>query len=147
MNDMEEEMEEVTRGMHRRIYPYTTDVLQYANEREGGDPWIVKDRSTATRNERKGFGRALVRTWTPGGWNPVIGDPDELGITEVVADLMDKERIVEVAPVVRNDGTLQLELGLWDEGEVGDYVVLSDHTKIRRLAESLLAVASRMEGR
>lgn len=55
-------------GLHHKIYPYTEQVIQYANERDEQVPWITRDRSTATRNERRGFGRALTRTWTPGEW-------------------------------------------------------------------------------
>jgi hypothetical protein len=50
------------------------ELVQYATER--GDtlsdpearPWIVRDRSTALRNERQGRGRALVRVWIPSDW-------------------------------------------------------------------------------
>lgn len=59
-------------GFHNRIYPYMTEVRQYANEQLTGPPWIVRDRSTALRNERRGHGgRALVRAWSPGPWVPI----------------------------------------------------------------------------
>lgn len=64
------------KGLHSRIYPYTTQVLQYANEKEDGPPWVVKSRSAATRNERRGYGKAVVRVWTPSEWEPVIEGVD-----------------------------------------------------------------------
>lgn len=59
------------RGFHHRIYPYMDEFVQYANESENGEPWIVRDRSTALRNERQGRGKALVRTWIPTDWDVV----------------------------------------------------------------------------
>ena len=66
--------EQITRGLHHRIYPYMDEFVQYATE-QGDDltnpdarPWIVRDRSTALRNERQGRGKALVRVWIPGDW-------------------------------------------------------------------------------
>jgi len=58
------------RGLHHRIYPYMTELVQYANEDLGEDvePWIVRDRSAALRTERRGGGRAMVRVWTPSEW-------------------------------------------------------------------------------
>jgi len=53
------------------------EMVQYATERadELSDPearpWIVRDRSTALRNERQGRGRALVRVWIPTSWEYV----------------------------------------------------------------------------
>lgn len=61
-------MPEEKRGFHHRIYPYMDELVQYATEQEGSEPWIVRDRSTALRNERTGRGRALVRTWIPTDW-------------------------------------------------------------------------------
>lgn len=58
-------------GVHHRIYPFTEEVVQYGNEREGLPPWIVRDRSAATRSERRGYGRAVVRRWTPSEWTPL----------------------------------------------------------------------------
>ena len=55
-------------GFHHRIYPYMDALVQYATERDGEEPWIVRDRSTALRNERMGRGKALVRTWVPTDW-------------------------------------------------------------------------------
>lgn len=58
-------------GFHHRIYPYMDEFVQYANEQPDGkepDPWIVRDRSTALRNQRQGRGRAMVRTWIPTSW-------------------------------------------------------------------------------
>ena len=69
------------RGFHHRIYPYMEEFVQYANEPEDGDgpPWIVRDRSTALRNERQGRGKALVRVWVPTDWTLVneLEDRDE----------------------------------------------------------------------
>lgn len=56
------------KSVHHRIYPYMEEVVQYGNERPDGSPWVVRDRSSATRSERRGYGRALVRLWTPGEW-------------------------------------------------------------------------------
>lgn len=58
-------------GFHHRIYPYMNELVQYATERQDGGPWIVRDRSSALRNERQGRGRALVRVWVPTDWIPV----------------------------------------------------------------------------
>ena len=78
------------RALHHRIYPYMDEMVQYATEQ--GDeiadpdarPWIVRDRSTALRNERQGRGRALVRTWIPTDWYPVNDDeqPDTAELRE-----------------------------------------------------------------
>ena len=59
------------RGFHHRIYPYMDEFVQYANETENGEAWIVRDRSTALRNERQGRGKALVRVWVPTDWTLV----------------------------------------------------------------------------
>ena len=59
------------KSLHHRIYPYMDALVQYASEVEGKDPWIVRDRSTALRNERNGRGKALVRTWVPTDWTYV----------------------------------------------------------------------------
>lgn len=65
------------RALHHRIYPYMDHVVQYANERPGGqEPWIVRDRQAALRNERQGNGRAVVRTWIPSDWS-VVNEEDE----------------------------------------------------------------------
>ena len=62
------------RSLHHRLYPHMDELVQYATERadEVSDPnarpWIVRDRSTALRNERQGRGRALVRVWIPSDW-------------------------------------------------------------------------------
>lgn len=56
------------KSVHHRIYPYMEEVVQYGNERPDGSPWVVRDRSSATRSERRGYGRAMVRLWTPGEW-------------------------------------------------------------------------------
>jgi hypothetical protein len=63
------------------------ELVQYATER--GDeiadpdarPWIVRDRSTALRNERQGRGRALVRVWVPGDWM-YVNDDEQPGTAE-----------------------------------------------------------------
>lgn len=55
-------------GFHHRLYPYMDELVQYATEKNDGSAWIVRDRSTALRNERRGYGRALVRTWIPTEW-------------------------------------------------------------------------------
>jgi hypothetical protein len=68
------------RGFHHRIYPYMEEFVQYANEQDDGtEPWIVRDRSTALRNERQGRGKALVRVWVPTDWTLVneLEDRDE----------------------------------------------------------------------
>lgn len=73
MND-EPTKEQPPRALHHRLYPYMDELVQYATEvtDEISDPearpWIVRDRSTALRNERQGRGRALVRTWIPTDW-------------------------------------------------------------------------------
>lgn len=64
------------KGFHHRIYPYMTEFTQYANEQEDGEPWIVRDRSTALRNERQGRGKALVRLWVPTDWVYVNEEED-----------------------------------------------------------------------
>ena len=79
MTDTPEEPkgEQPPRSLHHRIYPYMDEMVQYATERadELSDPearpWIVRDRSTALRNERQGRGRALVRVWIPTSWEYV----------------------------------------------------------------------------
>jgi hypothetical protein len=56
------------------------EFVQYANEQDDGtEPWIVRDRSTALRNERQGRGKALVRIWVPTDWTLVneLEDGDE----------------------------------------------------------------------
>ena len=69
--------EQPSRSLHHRIYPYMDELVQYATERadEVSDPdarpWIVRDRSTALRNERQGRGRALVRVWVASDWTYV----------------------------------------------------------------------------
>ena len=75
--------DEKPRSLHHRIYPYMDEFVQYATE-QGADltnpdarPWIVRDRSTARRNERQGRGRAVVRVWTPSEWVPVDPAPEE----------------------------------------------------------------------
>ena len=66
--------EQPPRALHHRIYPYMDELVQYATERADdisdpdAKPWIVRDRSTALRNERQGRGKALVRVWIPGDW-------------------------------------------------------------------------------
>lgn len=70
------------RSLHHRLYPYMDELVQYATERadEVSDPearpWIVRDRSTALRNERQGRGRALVRVWIPSDW-VYVNDDDQ----------------------------------------------------------------------
>lgn len=60
------------KGFHHRLYPYMDEFVQYATERnEDMPPWVVRDRSTALRNERLGEGRAMVRTWIPTDWVPI----------------------------------------------------------------------------
>lgn len=61
--------DEKPRSLHHRIYPHMDHMTQYANDRgPDKDPWIVRDRSAALRNEREGRGKALVRTWVPTDW-------------------------------------------------------------------------------
>lgn len=82
---MTEEIEEreprEKRGLHHRIYPFMDSLVQYANEDMGRDvePWIVRDRSAALREERRGRGRAMVRVWTPSEWTYVNPEPEEDG--------------------------------------------------------------------
>ena len=64
-------------GLHHRIYPYMDHVVQYATEREGAEPWIVRDRQAALSNERKGQGKALFRTWIPTDWECVNEEEEE----------------------------------------------------------------------
>ncbi|MDT0201105.1 hypothetical protein [Nocardioides sp. AE5] len=62
-----------SRNLHHRVFPYMDHFVQYANDRgPEASPWIVRDRSTALRNERQGRGRALGRRWAPGEWEQVI---------------------------------------------------------------------------
>jgi len=69
--------EQPPRSLHHRLYPYMDELVQYATERADtisdpdARPWIVRDRSTALRNERQGRGRALVRVWVPTDWEYV----------------------------------------------------------------------------
>lgn len=67
------------RNLHHRVYPYMDHFVQYANDRgPEGSPWIVRDRSTALRNERQGQGRALLRIWAPGAWEEVaVSSPQD----------------------------------------------------------------------
>lgn len=65
------EEENKERSLHHRIYPYTDHVVQYAVERPDSEPWVVRDRQAALRAERRGEGRALVRTWIPDDWTCV----------------------------------------------------------------------------
>lgn len=73
--------EQPPRALHHRIYPYMDELVQYASEvaddvaDPDARPWIVRDRSTALRNERQGRGRALVRVWIPTDWVYVNEDP------------------------------------------------------------------------
>ena len=71
--------EENPQGFHHRIYPYMEEFVQYATEQEDREaaPWIVRDRSAALRNERKGRGKALVRTWIPTDWVYVNEEEDD----------------------------------------------------------------------
>lgn len=60
-------------GFHHRLYPHMDHFVQYASDTDSATdpdatPWIVRDRSTALRNERMGRGKALVRTWIPSEW-------------------------------------------------------------------------------
>lgn len=64
-------MSDDKRSVHHRIWPYSTEVVQYATERSYGVPWIVRDRQAALRAERLGEGQALVRVWIPTGWEYV----------------------------------------------------------------------------
>lgn len=77
--DEQERRDRQPRGLHHRIYPYMTELVQYANEDLGEDvePWIVRDRSTALRTERRGRGRAMVRVWTPSSWAYVNELPED----------------------------------------------------------------------
>lgn len=84
MADNDEPMgEQPPRSLHHRIYPYQDELVQYATERADqladpdARPWIVRDRSTALRNERQGRGRALVRVWIPTSWEYVNLEPEE----------------------------------------------------------------------
>lgn len=52
-------------------------VIQYATEREGAEPWVVRDRQAALSNERKGQGKALFRTWVPSDWTYVNEEEEE----------------------------------------------------------------------
>ena len=69
--------EQSPRNLHHRIYPHMSEFVQYATERADdlsdpdARPWIVRDRSTALRNERQGRGKALVRVWVPTDWEYV----------------------------------------------------------------------------
>lgn len=80
---MEENKVQPPRALHHRLYPYMDELVQYATERadEVSDPearpWIVRDRSTALRNERQGRGRALVRVWIPTSWVYVNEDTSD----------------------------------------------------------------------
>lgn len=83
MSKPENPTDETRRNLHHRIYPYMDHLVQYATETgtPGSDedrPWIVRDRSTALRNERRGYGRALVRTWIPGDWETVNTESTEV---------------------------------------------------------------------
>ncbi len=66
--------EQGPRALHHRLYPHMDELVQYATEiadpiaDPDAKPWIVRDRSTALRNERQGRGRAVVRTWIPTDW-------------------------------------------------------------------------------
>ena len=84
MADEEPEGKQPPRSLHHRIYPYMDEMVQYATERADdladpeARPWIVRDRSTALRNERQGRGKALVRVWVPSDWEYVnIPEDDE----------------------------------------------------------------------
>lgn len=74
MADEEPTKEQPPRALHHRLYPYMDELVQYATEVADdvsdpeARPWIVRDRSTALRNERQGRGKALVRTWIPTDW-------------------------------------------------------------------------------
>lgn len=65
---MSDENKDKKKSLHARIYPYMDHVVQYATEREGQEPWIVRDRQAALRAERQGDGIALVRVWVPTDW-------------------------------------------------------------------------------
>lgn len=87
MSDTPTPEEQPPRSLHHRIYPYMDELVQYATER-GDDlsdpdarPWVVRDRSTALRNERQGRGRALVRVWVPGDWM-YVNDDEQPGTGE-----------------------------------------------------------------
>lgn len=71
------DLEDRKPGFHHRLYPYMNELVQYATERgPDEEPWVVRDRSAALRNERQGRGRALVRVWVPTDWVGV-NDVDE----------------------------------------------------------------------
>jgi len=61
------------RALHHRVYPYMDEFVQYATDQGDADdrPWVVRDRSTALRNERQGRGKALVRAWIATDWTYV----------------------------------------------------------------------------
>ena len=84
MTDSPEPEEQQPRALHHRIYPYMDELVQYATERDMLDederPWIVRDRSAALRNERKGRGKALVRVWVPTDWM-YVNETDEIDDT------------------------------------------------------------------
>jgi hypothetical protein len=50
------------------LVQYATEISDEVADPEAKPPWIVRDRSTALRNERQGRGRALVRTLIPTDW-------------------------------------------------------------------------------
>jgi hypothetical protein len=58
------------------------ELVQYATETQDpltnpdSRPWIVRDRSTALRNERQGRGKALVRVWVATDWSYVNEDEE-----------------------------------------------------------------------
>ncbi len=66
-----EEKEDGRKSLHQRIYPYMDHVVQYAIDTEDKGPWIVRDRGEALRSERRGYGRAMMRTWVPTDWSYV----------------------------------------------------------------------------
>ena len=74
---MSRKKERSPEGLHHRIYPYMDHVVQYATEREGAEPWIVRDRQAALSNERKEQGKALFRTWIPTDWECVNEEEEE----------------------------------------------------------------------
>lgn len=68
--------EQKPKSLHHRIYPYMDHFVQYATDRGPDlDPWVVRDRSTALRNERQGRGKALTRMWSPTDWYEIDVDP------------------------------------------------------------------------
>lgn len=79
--EMTEEMptSKKPRTLHHRVYPYMDHFVQHANDRRPErSPWIVRDRSTALRNERQGRGRALFRVWAPGAWEELnVSSPQD----------------------------------------------------------------------